>query len=101
MRGKALVAVLALALSACAGQSSSHREAGAPPPPVHAGDYAVSAVGTPFYLAFKAPVCVATVAVSGPLAGLFALAGEEHGQRALGYGVARNCGPPYVLSPGE
>lgn len=66
-----------------------------------AGRATVAAVGTPFLVAFKVPVCVATVAVAGPLAGLFALADPpiRAGQRALAEGVSKNCGPPYAVRP--
>jgi hypothetical protein len=69
---------------------------------VHPGDAMVSVVGTPFYLVFKSVVCVASVAIAAPVAGIAALS-ENHIapeiRRDLGDGVNQNCGPPYVLSP--
>ena len=64
-----------------------------------------SAVGTPFLIALKVPVCVATVAISGPAAALQQLAApNEDGLQpdirpALDAGIDDNCGPPYVVTP--
>lgn len=70
---------------------------------VHPGDAVLSAVGTPFLLAFKTVVCAASVAVAAPIAGLVALSQPRwysaEAQHSLGDGLAQNCGPPYVLSP--
>jgi hypothetical protein len=69
---------------------------------VHPGDAAVSVVGTPFYLVFKSVVCLASVAIAAPVAGLAALSESPFApeiRRDLGDGVNQNCGPPYVLSP--
>lgn len=103
MRNQALAAAIALSMAGCAGAPSD--DAAGPAPPSSAarlGEAVVSVAGTPFLLAFKIPVCAATVAVAAPLAGAFALGGKASaraGQRALGEGIAANCGPPYVLSP--
>lgn len=93
--GFALV-LATLAVSACSSSSDpSSRE-----------DVADS-VGTPFYIAFKIPVCVATVAIAAPLAGLAGLsdppeyAAGNDPRPTLDYGIRRNCGPPYVLTPGN
>jgi hypothetical protein len=69
---------------------------------VHPGDAALSVVGTPFYLVFKSVVCVASVAIAAPVAGIAALSESRfasEARRDLGDGVSQNCGPPYVLSP--
>jgi hypothetical protein len=69
---------------------------------VHPGDAVVSAVGTPFYLIFKGVVCVASVALAAPVAGLTALSDSRYApevQATLGDGLSQNCGPPYVLRP--
>jgi hypothetical protein len=69
---------------------------------VHPGDAALSAVGTPFYLVFKSIVCVASVAIAAPVAGIAALSESRFASETrsdLGDGVSQNCGPPYVLSP--
>ncbi len=67
----------------------------------HAGEWAVAAIGTPFYLAFKTAVCGASLAVAAPAAAAIALTDSPYGMTVseLGDGVAANCGPPYVLSP--
>lgn len=66
----------------------------------------VSVVGTPFLVALKVPVCVATVAIAGPAAALQQLAApNEDGLQpdirlALDDGINANCGPPpYVVAP--
>lgn len=67
-----------------------------------AGEWAVAAVGTPFFLAFKTVACVGSVAIAAPTSALIALGGHQarqEGLDVLGSGVAQNCGPPYVLSP--
>lgn len=89
----------ALALGACQtapGTAPETTRAG------HPGDAVVTAVGTPFYLVFKGVVCVASVAMAAPVAGLVALSDSRHApavQASLGDGVSQNCGPPYVLRP--
>jgi hypothetical protein len=69
---------------------------------LHPGDAVVSALGTPFYLAFKSVTCVLSAAIAAPVAGIAALS-ESHFapeiRRGLGDGINENCGPPYVLSP--
>src|SRR5215469_3872612 len=63
------------------------------------GNTFLAVVGTPFLIAFKIPVCVASVVVAAPLAGVAALSPDENSrqtQQALGNGVAQNCGPPWV-----
>lgn len=98
-----LVAAVALALVGCAGAGSRGPAAGyAGDDATPAGRATVAAVGTPFLMAFKVPVCVATVAVAGPLAGLFALTDPppaRAGERRLAEGVSKNCGPPYTVRP--
>lgn len=71
-------------------------------PPAHAGQWAVAIIGTPVYLAFKTAVCGATLAIAAPAAAVGALSYSPHAPDVdeLGDGVAWNCGPPYVLSPG-
>ncbi len=106
MRTQALAVLFALSLAGCAsGPSNDTADAtpAVPPSPAtRVGETVLSVTGTPFLLAFKIPVCAATVAIAAPLAGAFALTDEYNaraGQRALGEGIARNCGPPYVLWP--
>jgi len=84
----------------------------APPPPPAApapaapasGPSFLSIVGTPFLIVMKIPVCVITAAVAAPLAGLSELPsdGNTEGQDMrdqLQNGLARNCGPPWTVSP--
>lgn len=71
------------------------------PPSATAGpsDWALAIVGTPFVFAFRTVVCAATAVVAAPTAGLLALTEESReGLGYLRYGLAENCGPPYVLS---
>ncbi|HZT51964.1 MAG TPA: hypothetical protein VFA22_08525 [Stellaceae bacterium] len=72
--------------------------------PVATGPSFLSIIGTPFLIAFKIPVCAATVAVAAPLAGLSEIptTADTEGsdmRRQLEYGVNSNCGPPWVVSP--
>jgi hypothetical protein len=87
---------LALFLGGCA----------APPPPPPAEPVSpVSAIGTPFLIAFKIPACLATVVIAGPAAALQQMAapGEDGLQPdirpALDAGLDANCGPPYYVLP--
>ncbi|RDD62855.1 hypothetical protein [Ferruginivarius sediminum] len=93
MLRQAVIPALALALAACAADGGAGGHEG--------GNATVRAVGTPFLVAFKVPACVATVAMAAPLAAIFEMADPPRraGQEALGYGVSRNCGPPYVPGP--
>ncbi|MDB5408905.1 MAG: hypothetical protein JWL84_3817 [Rhodospirillales bacterium] len=65
----------------------------------------VSVIGTPLLLAFKVPVCAATVVLAAPGAALAAIAEPSPNtaqpplRPALDQGVAENCGPPYALQP--
>jgi hypothetical protein len=84
--------VLTATLVACAAPSSHNQ--------------VVDAIGTPFYLAFKIPVCAATLVVAAPLAGIAGLAepspnAAAHDPKAdLDYGIRKNCGGPYALTSG-
>jgi hypothetical protein len=106
MPRKILVALLVLALAACAtskGPSASNEGAGSASSgsSASASGWAVAIIGTPFVLGFKTAVCAATVAVAGPIAGILALGADpyDRGLEILGDGVAQNCGGPYVVSP--
>jgi hypothetical protein len=54
-------------------------------------------------LAFKVPVCVVSVTLAAPIAGLSALTpptSDSIGLREdLERGTEENCGPPYVVTP--
>ncbi|HEV8015723.1 MAG TPA: hypothetical protein VGP48_09325 [Stellaceae bacterium] len=76
----------------------------AAPPPGERVSY-VSAVGTPFYIAFKIPTCAATLLLAAPAGALQGLAApsddaaNEDIRPGLDAGIQANCGPPYVLPP--
>jgi hypothetical protein len=103
MRPVVFGAIGALTLGGCqTGQTAPPDAVGAENGAVHPGDAVVSAVGTPFYLVFKGVVCVASVAIAAPVAGLVALSDSRYApevQDSLGDGVSQNCGPPWVLRP--
>jgi hypothetical protein len=76
--------------------------AGCASPPPDPQQSTISALGTPFLIVFKIPVCAVTVALAAPLAGATGLAPTYDSRviRAeLDEGVRQNCGPPYVLAP--
>jgi hypothetical protein len=94
-----------LALSACAsspGTSETPQSTAETTAPSGGGPF-LSVVGTPFLIAFKIPLCAASVVVAAPLAGLSALTPNDQGgqatRQALGAGLAHNCGPPYAIAP--
>jgi hypothetical protein len=74
-------------------------------PPSH--DQVADAVGTPFYIALKIPVCAATIVIAAPLAGIAGLADPSPNAAAhdpksdLDYGLRRNCGGPYALTSAD
>lgn len=106
MSRKILILPLVLALAACAassgqptplvGSAPASTEPGASP-----AGWAVAVVGTPFALVFKSAICVASLAIAAPIAGLLVLDPDPYseGHEILGDGIANNCGPPYVISP--
>jgi hypothetical protein len=99
MRAIAVATPLMLGLAGCV---SAPNEQAVPSSAPGAGATFLSIIGTPFLLAFKIPVCVASAVVAAPLAGASALAGEESARytgQILANGLAQNCGPPYVLTP--
>jgi hypothetical protein len=117
MARRSLVLLLALAATGCASAQPPNppaeltpaeaRAAAAPAqleerrPATSAGEVAVSVVGTPFLLAFKAVVCAGSLVIAAPSAAVIALGDglASEGVEVLGEGVARNCGPPYILTP--
>jgi len=97
---KYAAALLGLALLAGCTRASPNE----PVAPVVTG-----ALGTPFLIALKLPVCAATLAVAGPITALSDLAappptarGDTEGELnasiryAVVDGVRQNCGPPYI-----
>lgn len=62
---------------------------------------ATAAIGTPFYAAFKAVGCVATVALAAPGSALVAMTDrpdKEAVTRELERGVAHHCGGRWTLA---
>lgn len=88
--------VMMLSLAACTGASPA-----APSSPL------ASVVGTPWLIAFKVPVCAASLALAGPLIAGRTLAvqgpdanlAEAGIGRDLDRGLDQNCGPPYGVGP--
>jgi hypothetical protein len=100
----ALILLLAGALLGCASQSGNQAAGGpegggrASPPP----RMLTSQIGTPFYAAFKLPVCAVSLAVAAPVAGLMGLAHTEDSfayRQELDRDVHENCDAPYELVP--
>jgi hypothetical protein len=91
MKKQAIAAVLVLTTAGCAS-----------PAPPDQQQSAISALGTPFLIAFKIPVCAVTMVLAAPLAGATGLVPtyDAFAIRAdLDESVRQNCGPPYVLAP--
>jgi hypothetical protein len=68
--------------------------------PKRDGSTAVAIIGTPFYAVFKAAVCVTSVVIAAPAAGVIALTDNPQKARmrqSLDEGVGQNCGGPYYL----
>jgi hypothetical protein len=83
---------------AAAAPGSAPDRTGSPAAAAGPSDWALAIVGTPFVFAFRTVVCAATAVVAGPTAGLLAFSDErEAGLAYLRYGLAHNCGPPYVV----
>jgi hypothetical protein len=90
--------LLVAALGACAAQPDQSAR------PADGGAVALSAVGTPFLIAFKVPVCLVTLVIAGPVAGVASLTDRSSPlggevRDGLSDGINQNCGPPYVVSP--
>ena len=97
MQGKALTALLAVALAGCAAAPSEQ-------PPASSGVPAradfVSMVGTPFLWLVKIPACAAVAVLSGPIVGASAVVDNDGGKEtryAARNTLKRTCGPPYTL----
>jgi hypothetical protein len=99
---RSLAAALALALAGCASG-----------PGAGSGDFGpVSLFATPVLIAFKIPVCAATIGIAAPVAALTELARPNSELAALkpdydynvqirdyvDDGIKLNCGPPYVVT---
>lgn len=99
MRKQLVLTLLVLIVGACS-------NSGATPQPSQATF--VTVVGTPFLVAAKIPLCVSTIALAGPLAGVAALAPNNGPDRnyaeapvlpELNNALDQNCGPPYIVQP--
>jgi hypothetical protein len=97
---KHVAAALAVTLAACA--------------PTPTGESpkigAVGVIGTPFLVAFKIPLCAATVALAGPVTAVAQIASAPTSDNfsssydhavigGLEQSIEDNCGPPYVVTP--
>lgn len=100
MKIRPLAILLMLPLWACADKPGSGAATGS-----SAVSTTLSVIETPFLIAFKVPVCVATVPLMGP--GAIASAAipfkdSEHepgGWQLMTSSVEDACGPPYVATP--
>jgi hypothetical protein len=97
MRHSLTAAVVAAALGGCVVQ-----QAGAPPP--DGGAQVLAAIGTPFLIIAKIPVCAITLVVAAPVGAVSSISDPAsplgHDVRqGLADGIASNCGPPYVVAP--
>ncbi len=98
------IGLLALGLAGCAARSARPVEFYGTHEPLPARRPATSTVlsviGTPFFFAFKAAVCAATVVIAAPSAAILGLTDQGYQTRKreeLDEDFAQNCGPPYVL----
>jgi hypothetical protein len=91
-------AILVAMLGACAqapGDGSTQIDGGAA---------VLTAIGTPFLIAAKVPLCALTLAVAGPVGATASLVpptdplGHDVRQ-GLADGIDQNCGPPYAVTP--
>ncbi len=93
-----VLAGLAATLAGCAAQPG---DSNAQP---SGGAVVLAAIGTPFLIAAKIPLCAFTIVASGPLGATAALVppddplGHEVRQ-GLADGIDANCGPPYAVTP--
>jgi hypothetical protein len=79
------------------GQPASVAETVSPPYESTGSNTFLSIVETPFLIAFKAPICILTVAIAAPMSAAAALADSHQGwatRRDLTNGVQQNCGLP-------
>jgi hypothetical protein len=94
------VMMLALALGACA----------APPPQgaatqqPDAGAVLLAAIGEPFLIVSKVPLCALTLVAAGPIGAAAQLTDPASPlghdvKQGLADGIDANCGPPYYVAP--
>lgn len=97
MRHTTLAVLFASLLAGCANQQSGQSGASAS----NGDNTFMSVVGTPFYLAFKIPVCIVSAAFAAPVAGASGFMDPQNAHELrydLGEGLGQNCGPPYALT---
>ncbi len=95
------IVLAALAVSALGGCAAQPGDTGTP---TSGGAAVLTAIGTPFLIAFKLPLCAATIAAAGPLGATATLVPPEDtlGQevrQGLADSIDENCGPPYAVTP--
>ena len=101
MRMRIAACLMSVALCSCAEPPRSDTQLGAVPGP----QPLVAAIGTPFLIAFRIPVCAATLLITGPIAaGSEMVPGQDDINRIvarqyLNDNLSANCGPPYVVGP--
>jgi hypothetical protein len=93
-----MAGTLALALAACAAQPQ-----GAATQP-DAGTAILAAVGEPFLIIAKVPVCALTLVAAGPIGAVAQVTDPANPlghdiRQSLADGIDQNCGPPYYVSP--
>lgn len=94
---RTLLAAAAAALAACA----QTPEAANPP---DGGAVALAAVGTPFLVVAKIPLCALTLVAAGPVGALSAIGDPDTAfgrdvRQGLADGIDNNCGPPFAVTP--
>jgi hypothetical protein len=98
MQMKRSAILLLMMLGACSSPPSALDGSTSAQP--SASSVVLSALGTPFLIAFKIPVCTATLIIAAPAAGISeSVESGAKARQVLADGVASNCGPPYLLTP--
>ena len=98
MLGRLGMILLLTALAACSTPTNPPDAAGNPQPTP--STVVLSAIGTPFLLAFKIPICALTLAVVAPAAGASeAVTDGAKARQVFADGLTSNCGPPYLVTP--
>ena len=98
MRGIVLAFAAAAALGGCAATPSNNGNQ------VTGGTVALAAVGTPFLIAAKIPLCAITLVTAGPVGATAELVPPDDTlgadvRQGLADSIDENCGPPYIVQP--
>ncbi len=107
MRRILAMAMIAGALAGCAAPPPPGPTAGQNAQPVvqpGGGDQVLAAIGTPFLIVAKVPVCILTLVVAAPAGAVSSITDPDNSlghelRQGLSDGIAQNCGPPYIVSP--